>query len=108
MKAGSVVIAVALCIAACTVPTARNGREALHVSVDVPAASSEVSKSAPVATVDYTYELLTPRETGLAQAFDDGHRTFLAFAGRVPSGLMIFDENGKAVLIQCNRERRHH
>lgn len=97
MKAGPVVIAVALCIAACTVPTARNGREALHVSVDVPAASSEVSKSAPVAPVDYSYELLTPRETGLAQAFDDGHRTFLAFAGRVPSGLMIFNENGKAV-----------
>ena len=97
MKAGPVVIAVALSIAACTVPTVRNGREAPHVSVAAPAASGEVSKSAPVASVDYTYELLTPRETGLARAFDDGHRTFLAFKGGVPMGLMIFDENGKVV-----------
>jgi outer membrane protein OmpA-like peptidoglycan-associated protein len=97
MKAGSIVIAVTLSIAACTVPTARNGGQAVHVSLDAPAAAGEANKSAPVATGDYAYELLTPRETGLSRAFDDGRRTFLAFAGGVPKGLMIFDENGKTV-----------
>ena len=41
--------------------------------------------------------MLTPEQTELMRVIDDGHRTFLAFAGRVPSGLMIFNENGKAV-----------
>lgn len=46
---------------------------------------------------DYTYQLLTPHNTGLTQVFDDGASTFITFESLAPAGLMIFDENGKPV-----------
>jgi len=46
---------------------------------------------------NYTYELLTPEQTKLVQVFDDTRRTYLTFNDRVPLGLLIFDESGRAV-----------
>jgi outer membrane protein OmpA-like peptidoglycan-associated protein len=48
-------------------------------------------------TRSYTYQLLEPEATGLAQVFDDGHRTYLTFLHAPPAGMMIFDESGRAV-----------
>ena len=47
---------------------------------------------------EYTYRLLTPDDTGLRQVFDDGRNTYVQFtSATIPTGLMLFDENGKAV-----------
>jgi outer membrane protein OmpA-like peptidoglycan-associated protein len=45
----------------------------------------------------YTYDLLTPEQTQLAQVFDDTRRTYLTFKNQVPTGLLIFDDSGRAV-----------
>jgi outer membrane protein OmpA-like peptidoglycan-associated protein len=59
-----------------------------------PVAAEPVVSTNPA---DYLYALLDPRETGVTQVFDDGHSTYLQFVDSPPAGLMVFDENGKAL-----------
>jgi outer membrane protein OmpA-like peptidoglycan-associated protein len=97
MKAIPVAIALALASAACTVPTTRSNRQELSVPLMPPVVLRESTSTPPADARDFTYQLLNPQQTGLAQVFDDGRQTFLSFAVAAPVGLMIFDENGKAL-----------
>ena len=94
MKSHSIIL-VALAAAGCATPVSRTESPA---SVAPPAPSS----APPIAVVDYTYQLLRPADTGLAQVFDDGNSTFLKFEKEIPAGLMIFDENGKPMAYSAS------
>ena len=97
MKASPIAIALALASAACTVPLARNTRPDVAAVMRTPTSPEGSSPSRTTPTRDIPYELLTPELTGLVRVVGDGHRTLLSFASEPPRGLMIFDENGKAI-----------
>jgi len=98
MQTIPMVVTLALASVACTVPTARIVREEVPSAPVIGAPSREPLHDSQV---DYTYELLRGADTGLAQVFDDGERTFLSFAAPLPPGLMIFDENGKRIAYRA-------
>jgi outer membrane protein OmpA-like peptidoglycan-associated protein len=92
-----IAIAIGIVLAGCTVLPSR-------VKPTLPAIARETNSrtETPAATLidepgSYTYELLTPEQTKLAQVFDDTRRTYLTFDVPVPVGLMIFDESGRPV-----------
>lgn len=100
----SLAVAVTLALSACAGSS--------HRSSEVPASSAALSRSggAPANAVaapgsaailvsdPFAYRLLTPADTHLARVYDDGKCTFVQFAGALPpAGLMLFDENGKAL-----------
>jgi outer membrane protein OmpA-like peptidoglycan-associated protein len=97
MKASPIAIALALASVACTVPVARNTRPDVAGVVRAPTLPEGSSPSRTTPRRDTSYELLTPELTGLERVVDDGHRTYLSFASEPPLGLMIFDEDGKAL-----------
>ena len=91
----SIALAVALAVAGCTDVSLRTGGVETPAA-PLPAAATDGTRPLGESS-DYTYRLLAPEQTGLTQVFDDGRHTYLTFAGKPPAGLMIFDENGKAV-----------
>jgi len=97
MRVQQFAIAIGMVLAGCTVSQPRikpsDVAAVSHepVPIETPAA---VSLDEPGS---YTYELLTPEQTKLAQVFDDTRRTYLTFDDQVPLGLLIFDESGRAV-----------
>jgi outer membrane protein OmpA-like peptidoglycan-associated protein len=95
MKGQRIAIAIGMILAGCTGSQPRlapgNGASPARVPVEHPAPPSYDALSG------YTYELLRPGETQLLQVFDDTRRTYLSFQGKVPLGLLIFDERGRAV-----------
>src|ERR1700688_2147903 len=97
MRVQQFAIAIGMVLAGCTVSQPRikpsDVAAVSHepVPIETPAA---VSLDEPGS---YTYELLTPEQTKLAQVFDDTRRTYLTFDVQVPLGLLIFDESGRAV-----------
>lgn len=92
-----IAIAVGIILAGCTVSQPRvKPKEALAISPTVVAVKPATPASS-AAQAAYLYELLTPGETQLLQVFDDSRRTYLTFTDPVPRGLLIFDENGRAV-----------
>ena len=97
MKASPIAIALALASAACTVPVARHTRPDVAPPVRTTTLPKGSSPSRITPRGDTSYELLTPELTGLEGVVDDAHRTYLSFASEPPLGLMIFDENGKAL-----------
>lgn len=97
MRLQRISITIAMVLAGCTVSQ-------LHLKPTDPAATSPkpLPVESPAATAldepgNYTYELLTPEQTQLAQVFDDSRRTYLTFDDQVPVGLLIFDESGRPV-----------
>jgi outer membrane protein OmpA-like peptidoglycan-associated protein len=98
-KGGSVkshsIILIVFGAAGCATPVSRIEPSPIVLPPAAPAA--------PVtAVVDYTYQLLNPKGTGLAQVFDDGNSTYLKFQTEIPAGLMLFDENGKPVAFSSS------
>lgn len=97
MRVSRIAMAVGLVLAGCTVSQPRTGA-GLNASL---AHGSGPSRAAVPGSVNdparYTYELLTPDGTGLVQVFDDTRNTYLTFGATAPAGLLIFDENGRAV-----------
>jgi OmpA-OmpF porin, OOP family len=96
MRMQRIAIAIGVILAGCTVSPSRiKPASAIAAKtappIEVPAASALDESSS------YTYELLTPEQTKLAQVFDDSRRTYLTFEVQVPLGLLIFDESGKPV-----------
>jgi OOP family OmpA-OmpF porin len=89
MKQCPMAVVVVVALAGCTVPGLRTDRVEMSAAAVSPKTSGEA--------IDYTYRLLTPEQTGLTQVFDDGRRTYLTFEAAAPTGLMIFDQNGKAM-----------
>jgi outer membrane protein OmpA-like peptidoglycan-associated protein len=95
MRMQKIAMAIGVVLAGCTVLPSQ-------VMPAPPAIAPETSSrtaSPPATLIDepgsYTYELLTPEQTRLAQVFDDTRRTYLTFHVPVPVGLMIFDESGR-------------
>ena len=92
-----IVIAIGVILAGCTLsqsrikPTERALSAKTTLPIEVPAAAAVDEPGS------YTYELLTPEQTKLAQVFDDTRRTYLTFDVQVPLGLLIFDESGRPV-----------
>jgi outer membrane protein OmpA-like peptidoglycan-associated protein len=97
MRMQRIAVAIGIVLAGCTVSQSRVKpmETAIHPQkaslTEAPAATSLDEPGS------YTYELLTPEQTKLAQVFDDTRRTFLTFDIPVPLGLMIFDESGRPV-----------
>jgi outer membrane protein OmpA-like peptidoglycan-associated protein len=92
-----IAIAIGMILAGCTVSQPRikpaDAPAASHTPVVIETAAA-VSLEEPAG---YTYELLTAEQTKLLQVFDDTRRTYLTFDDRVPLGLLIFDDSGRAV-----------
>ena len=84
MKHPQIAMATVLVLAGCTVPVHRPAPV-----IEPPVPTGEPVPALP--TRSYTYQLLEPEATGLAQVFDDGHRTYLTFLHAPPAGMMIFD-----------------
>src|SRR6202795_1057751 len=97
MRVQQFAIAIGMVLAGCTVSQPRikpsDTATVSHEPVPIETGSA-VSVNEPGS---YTYELLTPEQTKLAQVFDDTRRTYLTFDDQVPLGLLIFDESGRAV-----------
>src|SRR6202166_1250021 len=97
MRVQQFAIAIGMVLAGCTVSQPRikpsDVAAVSHepVPIETPAA---VSLDEPGS---YTYELLTPEQTKLAQVFDDTRRTYLTLSDQVPLGILIFDESGRAM-----------
>ena len=102
MKVRSMVMATAIGLAACSVSSVRRGHPDASPPGGAAAAAQESEATLPTATVDYTYQLLTPQATGLAQVFDDGRWTYVSFESEVPTGLMMFDNEGRGVAFSCS------
>lgn len=93
----SLVMAVGAVVAGCAVlPMRQSPSEATSIPHD-PVSMPTTAPRPLEEPSDYTYDLLTPEQTRLALVFDDTRRTFLRFEGDVPSGLVLFDESGRAV-----------
>ena len=97
MKVRSMVMVTAIGLAACSVSTVRRDHPDASPPAGTAAAAQESEATLPTAAVDYTYQLLTPQATGLAQVFDDGRWTYVSFESEVPTGLMMFDNEGRGV-----------
>lgn len=97
MRMQRIAIAIGVVLAGCTVSQSR-----IKPTESAPYAKIALPNEVPAATAvdepgSYTYELLTPEQTKLAQVFDDTRRTYLTFDVQVPLGLLIFDESGRPV-----------
>jgi outer membrane protein OmpA-like peptidoglycan-associated protein len=95
MRMQQIAIAIGMVLAGCTVSQSR-----IKPTESAILAKTPLPIEAPTATAadepgSYTYELLTPEQTKLAQVFDDTRRTYLTFDVQVPLGLLIFDESGR-------------
>ena len=96
-------IAISLVLGGCTLPTFLTHKgDSTPQPVAKPAvvATPSMDTRAPAARdpEEFTYRLLTPDDTGLKRVFDDGRNTYVQFSTpTTPAGLMLFDENGKAV-----------
>ena len=109
MKLTLIAVAVSVALTGCTMPRFFSNKTSDHapvVAAPKPALAS-VAVITPLAapapsTVqvldEYNYRLLTPDQTGVRRVFDDGSKTFIQFTTPTPpTGLMVFNENGKAV-----------
>jgi outer membrane protein OmpA-like peptidoglycan-associated protein len=95
MKGERMAVAIGMILTGCTGSQSRLGP-----STGAPPARVPIEHPAPPtsdAPSRYTYELLRPGETRLLQVFDDSRRTYLTFEGKVPLGLLIFDDRGRTV-----------
>lgn len=99
-----ITLAVGLALSGCTLPGFLVNKNEDRPRTVAAAPPSVVVTPAPnkpphVLVLDeYSYRLLTPEQTGLRRVFDDGSKTFIQFASPTPpAGLMVFNENGKAV-----------
>jgi outer membrane protein OmpA-like peptidoglycan-associated protein len=98
MKVQRLTIAVGVILAGCTVSQPKMTTSDVAAAVPKPLVPVVAPEAAALDEPGgYTYELLTPEQTKLAQVFDDTRRTFLTFNDQVPLGLLIFDENGRAM-----------
>jgi outer membrane protein OmpA-like peptidoglycan-associated protein len=88
-------VAVGVIIAGCSAAMPRHNLGDSAVPASIP--STTVAR----APERYTYDLLTPEETGLQTVFDDTQRTYLSFEEVVPAGLSMFDEQGRAVTFSA-------
>jgi len=95
------VVAVSLCLCACTGLSHRASDNSI-----VDAASPRIAANSPLAQIPNAgvtpepsgYRLLTPVDTRVVRVSDDGKRIFVQFSDALPpAGLMLFDENGKAL-----------
>lgn len=97
MRMQRIAIAIGMVLAGCTVSQSR----VKPTEAAIPPQKTSSTQGPAATSVDepgsYTYELLTPERTQLAQVFDDTRRTYLTFDVPVPVGLMIFDESGHAM-----------
>jgi outer membrane protein OmpA-like peptidoglycan-associated protein len=97
MRMQRIAIAIGVVLAGCTVSQSR----VKPMEIATPPPKTSLNEAPAATRIDepgsYTYELLTPEQTKLAQVFDDTRRTYLTFDVPVPVGLMIFDEGGRAV-----------
>jgi len=92
-----IAIATGMILAGCTVSQPRMKPSDTPAVSHKPAAIENPAAVSLDALGGYIYELLTPEQTKLLQVFDDTRRTYLTFGDQVPSGLLIFDESGRAV-----------
>ena len=96
-------IAISLALGGCTLPTFlthKGDSNPQPVAKPAVVATPSMDTRAPAARdpEEFTYRLLTPDDTGLKRVFDDGRNTYVQFSTpTTPAGLMLFDENGKAV-----------
>ena len=109
MKLTPIAVAVSIALAGCTMPRFLSNKTTDHAA---PVATPKPA-SVPVAVVtplaapnpgtvqaldEYSYRILKAEDTGLRRVFDDGTKTFIQFVTPTPpAGLMVFNENGKAV-----------
>jgi outer membrane protein OmpA-like peptidoglycan-associated protein len=97
MRMQRIAIAIGIVLAGCTVSQSR----VKPMDTAIPPQKASLAEVPAATSLDepgcYSYELLTPEQTKLAQVFDDTRRTYLTFDIPVPLGLMIFDESGRAV-----------
>src|SRR3984893_3894782 len=95
MRMQQIAIAIGMVLAGCTVSQSRIKPTESAVPAKTPLPIEAPSATAAEEPGSYTYELLTPEQTKLAQVFDDTRRTYLTFDVQVPLGLLIFDESGR-------------
>jgi len=98
MQRHPIAFAIALVIAGCATPSAQKPPSTPAAQAAPEALPMRRAMTpAPSKETEFLYELLTPSALGLARVFDDGSRTYVLFETNVPAGLMVFDENGKAL-----------
>lgn len=97
MRLMPMAFAFSMAVTGCALPGARIRETApVPVAVSTPADAPQNPRvKSPPDSPDLLYQLLRPQELGVTRVFDDGHRSFVLFAGPIPRGLMVFDENGR-------------
>ncbi len=97
MRLMPMAFALSMAVTGCALPGSRIRETAPAAAASSPAADTPQSPRGenPSEAAALLYQLLQPQELGVTRVFDDGHRSFVLFAGPTPPGLMVFDENGK-------------